>query len=282
MNSTVFDQLNPTQPFVVPDHIGAVQLITMNNGDAVPAAVDALIGSSPTHYGLRISGGCSGMSAADREHMLAWFTSNLADFSGLVSSGATREVTDGHLDPMVTEVPALLAARNPDTVVTISTVPRVGRQELVDQSRLRLLREDQWGTSVVTLNPGVHMIIMVQHALGDNLDWDGDVATYIDHFNVWRRRGWQFCNIVWNGGGVTKTELKRSLQSGWPVFVVEGSGRAADEYADAVRSGTAINLALDEDEGPVPYDPTQHQLYVVSQDDPHSLKQGLSKLGYPA
>jgi hypothetical protein len=279
MTTSTLDQLNPSDPFLVPRHIEAVELVIMNEGDPVSPFVHATMGSSSTNFGLRIAGGCSGMEKLDRKHMLDWFESNLGNFRGFVSSGATREVDEaGQLDPMVTEVPAVLARRG--NVVTISTVPRVGRLQLVDRSRLRMFREDQWGKSVSQPNPAVHMFIVVQHQLGDEMDWDGDVRMYIDLFNSRRQfAGWQFACIAWNGGGVTKTEIKLTARSGWPVFLVEGSGRGADECIVALRNGT-LDLSLD-GEDPVPYDPAQHKIYVVSKDQPDSLQQQLAALGYP-
>jgi len=38
--------------------------------------------------------------------------------------------------------------------------------------------------------------------------------------------------IVWNGGNVTKSEVKLALERGFTVFLVKGTGRAADELAN--------------------------------------------------
>ena len=282
MSLSTVNVLDRQDPFRVPDHIGAVHVIVMNNDDDVPAAVHAMMNASPTRLGLRIAGGCSNMEASDKETMLEWFGSNLADFRGFVSSGATREVSDGVLDPMVTEVPALLARSG--QVVTVSTVPRVGTLQLVDQSRLQLFRADKYGVSTSYPNPGVHMIVVVQDRLGSELDWDGDVLTYVDTFNTYRRTaGWQFASIVWNGGGVTRTEVKRTARSGWPVILVEGSGRAADEYIAAIRAGNLIDLTLpgDDDWHAGHYDPGNHPpFHIVSKDEPTSLRDKLVELGF--
>ena len=272
--------IDTARPLQVPKHIGAVHVIVMNSGDTVPAAVQAMMSRSPTRFGLRIAGGCSGMRPTDRENMLTWFGQNLADFSGFVSSGATREVTGGKLDPMVTEVPALLASTG--NVITISTVPRVGNLQLVDDSRLQIYNQADWGDSISHPNPGVHMIVMVQDRLGSELDWDGDVLTYVELFDGYRRTaGWQFATIVWNGGGVTKTEVKMALRAGWPVILVKGSGRAADEYITALETNGVIDLTLPEiDDGMVFHDPDVHNLIVVSKNDPSSLHDQLATLGF--
>lgn len=280
MSSSAVSALDVTRPYRVPEHIGAVHLIVMNSTDQIVPAVHAQISASPTRKGLRITGGCANMEAPDKVDMLAWFSGNLVDFSGFVSSGATREVSaDRLLDPMVTEVPALLASTG--RVTTLSTVPRVGAFQLVDESRLQMFREDEWGGGITCPNPGVHMIVVVQDQMGDQLDWDGDLLAYVELFDTYRRTaGWDFATIVWNGGGVTKTEVKLTARAGWPVILVKGSGRAADEYCNAIKAGDSIDFTLTGEDEPVLYDPSVHQLYVVSKDEPTSLRDQLAALGF--
>jgi hypothetical protein len=280
MTTQALQQLGPDRPFAVPDHIGEVHVVVMNHGDNVPMAVSAMMNAAATRFGLRTIGGCSNMSDADREYMLDWFGRNLWEFSGFMSSGGTREVgDDGRLSPMVTEVPALIAQNG--KVVTISTVPRVGDMQLVDNSRLRIFRRDEYGEHVVSFNPGVHMLVVVQNRLGDALDWDGDLQAYIKLFNMQRQFGWQFGGIMWNGGGVTKTELKLLARSGMPAIMVEGSGRAADEFIAAMRAGR-LDLTLPGDESPVLYDRARHPVYVVNKHEPYGLRDQLRALGFPA
>ena len=41
--------------------------------------------------------------------------------------------------------------------------------------------------------------------------------------------GWKTGLIVWNGGGVVMTEAVMALRRKYPVIVIAGSGRSADE-----------------------------------------------------
>ena len=224
--------LDAAHPLAVPAHIGEVRLIMVTKDHPLPLSVSSYIHRSPAALGIRLAGGCSNMSQAERDGMLGFFASGLAGFSGLLSSGGTREVSpDGMLIPMVTDVPPLLAAQSPGKVLTISSVPRTGDLRLVGESRLVLSADH-----TLLPNPGVHMIIVVQSETGFPLEWDGDLDTYFKLFHSLVVDGlWKFGMVVYNGGGVTKKEAERAMMLGWPVILVEGSGRMADELVQAIK-----------------------------------------------
>ena len=269
--------LDTRHPYRVPSTIGAVDVIVTTSSAPILPAIQARMTASPAPIALRIAGGCSGMSDDDKQDMLAWFYRNMHGFKGLLSSGGTRDIKDGRLDPMVTDVPAMLAS---DQVLTISTLPLVGTMQLVDDSRLRISRTDQYGTSLTHPNPGVHMLVVVQHPLGTALGWDGDVRTYFDMLNMYHHQGhrnpWQVGLVAWNGGSVTELEIKLAARYGWPVILVEGSGRAADKFITAMRDGT-LDLAQS-NEHSTPYNPRIHNIYVVRRDEPNSLRAQLEAL----
>jgi len=271
MANNALDQLDPTHPYRVPSHIGKVRLVVVGNKDKLPMALKGVVANAPGKLSLRIVGGCSGMEASDREMMLEWFVRNLVGFRGLVSSGATREVdSSGRLDPMVTEVPAALAAQGGDAITTVSTLPRTGDFVLVDDSRLQI--EGSYGPSHP--NPAVHTILAVQDQIGGDLMWDGDLETY---FKMLQER--RNCAIVWNGGGVTKTEIKMALRYGWDVILVQGSGRAADEYIGLARDGK-LDLRLEGETASLDYDASRHKLHIVDKQDPESLRCKLRDIGF--
>jgi len=45
--------------------------------------------------------------------------------------------------------------------------------------------------------------------------------------------------ILVNGGAIAGDEALQSVHNGWPLLVIEGSGRFADEVSAAVRDGQA-------------------------------------------
>lgn len=233
--------LNLTQPFAVPAHIGQVTLEVTTSQAIAVNLVAGTMQRAVTRHGLRLAGGCSGMSADDRLGMVAYFLQELATFRGLLSSGATRATTPaGSIDPMVTDIPAALAAANPAEVLTIGTAPRTGKMQLVENSRLVLSGADN-----IFPNPGIHLLVLIQAADGGELDWYDELKPYLSLFASFVRDcGWRFATIVWNGGGVTRAEALMAAELGWPVFLVVGSGRAADELAAEKADGT-LHYVLD-------------------------------------
>jgi hypothetical protein len=260
------------RPHLVPEHIGTVRLRVTDNWTKVRDIVGAFMTSSPAQIGLRIAGGCSNMSAQDKIDMIEYFVAAFDGFSGFMSSGGTRDVTaDGQIDPMVTDVPAAIAASN-HNVLTLSTVPLTGEMGLVDDSRLVLDTSNG-----VNPQPGVHMIVAFQNdepTLGDGteqyLGWDGDVDPYFQLFGRFVRLGWLFGLTSWNGGDVTYAEAQRAAESGWPTFLVEGSGRKTDELIGQVRpmlenppSGADLSVF------------GVQNFVIVQRDDPTTLKSAL-------
>src|SRR5215472_6671998 len=43
--------------------------------------------------------------------------------------------------------------------------------------------------------------------------------------------------ILVNGGAIAADEALQSVRNGWPLLVIEGSGRFADELSAAIRDG---------------------------------------------
>lgn len=224
--------LGTERPYEVPGHIGSVRLIVTDSAAKASTAVGAFMHRSPAPIGLRIAGGCSGMSDADRVRMLDYFRTGLRSYTGFLSSGATRAANKGRISPMVTDVPAVVARHRGGRVLTVSTAPRTGQMALTGDSRLVFDT-----TNDVNPQPGVHMIVLFQHTHAhEALGWDGDVEGAFGLFNAYAQSGWTFGLIVWNGGNVTRKEALLAAQLGWRVFLVEGSGRQADELVTEVRT----------------------------------------------
>jgi hypothetical protein len=267
LTSTTADKLLTLDaPFLVPDNIGAVRLIVTHDHRFVGITVGAFMHNSPTKVGARIAGGCANMSFDDKVDMIEFFVELFRGFAGFVSSGGTRQESDGKIDPMVTDVPAALAAAYGDQVVTLSTTPRTGEMSLVDDSRLVL----DAGSGILP-QPGVHMLIVVQPEFSHEVSgWDGDVDAYFALFNEYvKQAGWQFMMPVWNGGGLTRQEAVKAANLGWLVLPVKGSGRAAQDLIDEINAGSV--------EGVKPE--SQANFLVVDRDNPAAGRQELVKRG---
>lgn len=222
----------------------------------------ALLGTrAADRVAIRVTGGCSNMGPEDKVEMIAYFREAFLGFRGVIWSGGTRNVTaDGQLDPMVTDVPGFVALDNP-TCMALATTPRTGMLQIRgSDSRFQL---DDDGTLP---NPGVAAMLIVQNGADGESGWDGDLDAYFRLMSQWKvSGGFTALGVVaWNGGGVTKKEIDRSIANGWPTILVRGSGRAADEYAAKVASGglTAPNVI------------------VVDRSDPTTLRNALIEHGF--
>lgn len=212
-----------TKPYAVTT--GRIPLVVMHATDGLPAAF-ALMGTrAEDKVALRLAGGCKGMDDNDKAEMIGFFSGALQGYKGLIFSGGTRQVnSQGEVDPMITDIPGVIAAEN-EGCVALGTIPRTDLLTLQADSRLVL---DEYGT---VPNPAMHGILIVQNGADGKLDWDGDVDAYFKLMDNWRAyAGFSALGLIsWNGGDVTRAEVERSIKLGWPTVLVKGTGRATDE-----------------------------------------------------
>lgn len=256
-----------TSPYTVTTPDGKVNLVIMNADDGLPAAF-SLMGTRAEHkVALRIAGGCKGMNADDKAEMIEFFSKAFEGYRGLVWSGGTRAVTsEGEIDLMVTDVPGVIAAGNPGSVA-LGTTPRTDMLRLQDESRLVI---DKWGQM---LNPSMSGVLIVQNGPDGSMEWDGDLNAYFDLMEKWR----QYADftalglIAWNGGDITKDEIYRAAKKGWPVMLVQGSGRATDEVIERIECD---DPTLPDDIG------THENIFLVERTEPGMLRTALAEAGF--
>lgn len=265
--------MNQNQLNQGPHHItapgGKVTLLIKDAKEGIPAAFALMATRADHKVAIRITGGCKGMTTADKTAMLDYFSKAFAGFRGLAFSGATRQTDkDGNLDPMVTDVPGVIAANNPGCIA-LGTAPRTDLLSLQGDSRLVL---DSYGTAP---NPTMSGILLVQKGADGNLDWNGDLADYFNMMGQLRdHAGFTHLGVIaWNGGEITREEIQMSAQRGWPTIIVKGSGRVADEIATAVEAGNFSGF------GNLPKNQTNH-IIIVNHNDPAGLRQVLISQGF--
>jgi hypothetical protein len=66
-------------------------------------------------------------------------------------------------------------------------------------------------------------------------EWGGETGTM---FKLARALNVAVATLLINGGQIAENEALRSVRNGWPLLVVEGSGRFADQLCAAVRNAT--------------------------------------------
>lgn len=259
--------LERKDPYAVKNGQDRVKLLVMNATDGLPAAFAVMGTSAEDKVGFRISGGCAKMTPKDKLDMIDYFAIAFDGYRGMIWSGGTRQLTeDGLVDPMVTEIPGVIAAGNPGCVA-LGTIPRVELLSLQRDSRLIL---DQYGAIP---NPTMRAILIVQDGPEKDSEWNGDVDTYLRYMKMWVEHG-GFRGVgmaTWNGGGVTTEEIMKSAKNGWPTILVNGSGRASDEIAAKLEAGDAELLAQL---------PANHKLIAVSKENPNELRSALIEYGF--
>lgn len=194
---------------------------------------------------VRITGGCANMSVADSHGVLDLFTGAFKGFSGLQLVGATRMIQND--DPAkvvfgITEVGPAIRDQNPDSML-VGVVPRTERL-IPDWSRgfmkvEQIPSEDyvpshgaDHGELATIIHPSFDVVVLAMAKLTREEVWDDEVefCRYVTDLLV-RRGRWRSLLVAYNGGSVTEKEVRATAARGWPVLLVEGSGRKADELA---------------------------------------------------
>ena len=79
------------------------------------------------------------------------------------------------------------------------------------------------------LEPNHSHFVLVESA-----EWGGETGKMLE---VTRALNGPIVAILVNGGAIAADEALQSVRNGWRLFVIEGSGRFADELSAAVRDG---------------------------------------------
>ena len=190
------------------------------------------------HMLVSIVGGCKGLEDDQREGLFPYFAQGFGDpndpasFRAFIRSGGTMEA-DGK--PMITQLPAYLARLY--EVYAFSTTPKTSRLHL--QAATTGVGMGKYNTG---FDAGQHQLAVVDEGPGKDSGWDGDVHPYLQTFHqATARCGMKPLMVLANGGGVTVTEALGALLNNIPLILIDGTGRAADEMATAIRVGTFMD-----------------------------------------
>lgn len=256
----------PSRPYAVSVKSGSIPLVIMDAKEGIPAAFALMGTKAKRKVAIRIGGGCKGMGPNDKQQMIEFFLSAFAGYDGVIWSGGTRQANkDGFVDPMVTDVPGLIASENPECIA-LGTLPRTDILRLRDDSRLVL---DDYGAAP---NPSQHGILIVQNGADGKLDWNGDVEAYLRIMEMWvDHAGFKALGLVsWNGGAVTQEEIEKVSSRKWLTVLVKGSGRVTDEIIAKLENGG---------DGLADHFKGDH-VHVVSKDEPEALTEILVGRGF--
>ncbi len=187
--------------------------------DAEPAEVIRMLGVPPPQSLLLLIGGADAMEPALSARLQQLFGRGLvpaaAECGALILDGGTHTgimaligqgVADrGHPSPLVGVAPAGRVA-----LMDEGSGGQEGPRAELDpnHSHFVLVRGDTWGSET-------QMLFRLASTLASNIP---------------------VLVVLVNGGEVTKQELLRAVRRRWPITVIQGSGRLADELATALQA----------------------------------------------
>jgi hypothetical protein len=213
------------------DHNQGKKEILFANGNrawlvAAPAGTPAAsvlkaLGIEQPEALIMLVGGAAGLDAALRPHLVQLFNRGIAPaaagIDALIIDGGTQAGTMAMMGQGVAEAGrnSILLGVAPAGKVTYPGGPTEGSIEDrapldPNHSHFVLVESNEWGGETETM-----------YELAEELSKKIPVLT-----------------VLVNGGQVAEHEVLQSVHHGWPIIVIEGTGRLADEIAIAVREKT--------------------------------------------
>jgi len=184
-------------------------------GDLAPAVRKLQVGGGPV---LVVIGGASGMSAHDTRRLRPLFDDVLAPLAQKLDV----TVVDGGTDVGVMRLMGRARGEGGWSFPLIGVIV----DELVNCSnRLR--------TEAVDLEPHHTHFVLVPGS-----EW-GEEASWLARFATAAAGSYASATLVVNGGEIVVADVRHSIEAGRHVAVLDGSGRAADTLAAAVRGERA-------------------------------------------
>jgi hypothetical protein len=187
-------------------------------GDASAKGIlDALEITSPRAV-ILLFGGAAGLDDSRKAHLVTLFADGVtpvaAELGALIIDGGTQSGVMAMMGEAV--------ARYSKTCQLLGIAPegKIAHPEISSASAV------SDGTS---LEPNHSYFVLVE-----SNEWGGETTTMLE---VARAFNAPIVAILVNGGAIAADEAFQSVRNGWPLLVIEGSGRFADELSAAVRDG---------------------------------------------
>lgn len=189
---------------------------------------------------VRFTGGCGYMSPVDADGFYQDFTTAFRGFRDLLIFGGTSMVNREDpriVVPGITEVPIMIGRENPGAYL-LGVVPRV--EDLRFDARYGLVVSNNPDDEYVTIvHPNADEVLILQDNMDDGILVGKDESIWDVEFKECMRliqqlrqaAGWGSLLVSYNGGATTEKEIIATAKKGWPVLLIEGSGRKSEEYA---------------------------------------------------
>lgn len=216
------------------DLVRVPSLFVQNKGEDA-TKVSLMLTKAAAKTVVRLTGGCGYMSAEDADGLNELFRRAFAGFEGALIFGGTRMLRRQGPEvivPGITEVAPLIGADNPGAVI-FGIVPRSENLGLRDVGMVVADSADNDYYTII--HPDQDVVLVVQQSVDQGVSWEAEyeVAMQVTA-NLRSFANWSSLLVVYNGGSVTEKEVRATAAQGWPVLLIKGSGRKADELAQDV------------------------------------------------
>jgi hypothetical protein len=185
----------------------------------------AAVGLSPPRPVLVLVGGAGGLSASDADRVRTTFLSGLVPVLHRLGAAALDGGTRSGVMRILGETRAAATASFPLVgVVAAGTVRLPGERSAAEQR--------------AELDPDhTHFLLVPGEEWGAESPWLARAAAEL-------ARPAPSVTVLVNGGEISYADVALSVAAGRPVLTVAGSGRTADELAEALRGGPADERAV--------------------------------------
>ncbi len=135
--------------------------------------------------------------------------------------------------PTIMSVPlwAKQSCLDDDTMALFAITPRVGCLHITEEfgNIIAIEAEHGYFTRIV---PYQALAVLLQVNSDDPSDWSHEWKECLSVLERLRRRRWGSLLISFNGGKETRSEINAHAKLGWPVLLIENSGRVTEELVN--------------------------------------------------
>lgn len=180
---------------------------------------------------VRLTGGCGYMSPESADGLYEMFLTAFRGFEGALLFGGTRMLARDDLNrviPSITEIPPLIKEANPGCEI-LGVIPKTADLAAVAGIGNVVSDEEKYYTIA---HPYQTSYVLVQDGPDKLVPWETEFEVCRDITSRLRDyAGFGSLLLSFDGGGTTEKEILDLSARGWPVLLIDGSGRKTQEYA---------------------------------------------------
>jgi len=195
-------------------------VITAPRDARAKAILDGLEIASPRAV-ILLFGGAAGLDQSRKAHLATLIADGVAPAAAEL--GAL--IIDGGTQSGVMAIMGEAAAQSHATIQLLGIAPKgkITNLEIADASAV---------LDGAPLEPNHSHFVLV-----DSNEWGDETTMMLELARVFNA---PTVAILVNGGAIAADEALQSVRNGWPLLVIEGSGRFADQLSAAVRGSESV------------------------------------------